>query len=47
MAVSKEMEYPMRLHEQGDIFTELIADAAEAIGLPQVYVEVAHAGLMA
>ena len=29
----------MRLHEQADVFTELIANAAETIGLPQVYVE--------
>lgn len=29
----------MRLHEQADVFAELIANAAETIGLPQVYVE--------
>jgi len=29
----------MRLHEDTDAFAELIANAAETIGLPQVYVE--------
>lgn len=29
----------MRLHEQTDVFTDLTANAAETIGLPQVYVE--------
>lgn len=29
----------MRLHEDTDVFSELVANAAQSIGLPQVYVE--------
>jgi len=29
----------MNLHEDGEAFSELVALAAEIIGLPQIYVE--------
>ncbi|VAW44017.1 hypothetical protein MNBD_GAMMA04-1140, partial [hydrothermal vent metagenome] len=29
----------MRLHEEGEVFAELVAVTAETIGLPQIYVE--------
>jgi len=29
----------MKLHEEGEVFAELVAVSAETIGLPQVYVE--------
>lgn len=40
MANGQGMEYPvMNLHEDGEAFAELVALAAETIGLPQIYVE--------
>ena len=39
MAFGKGLEYSMRLHEDKEVFTELIENAAEIIGLPQIYVE--------
>lgn len=40
MAECQGMEYSiMYLHENNEIFSELIGVAAESIGLPQVYVE--------
>lgn len=39
MAFGKGLEYPMRLHEDKEVFAELIENAAEIIGLPQIYVE--------
>ncbi len=29
----------MKLHEESEVFAELVAVTAETIGLPQVYVE--------
>lgn len=39
MAFGKGLEYSMRLHEDKEVFAELIENAAQIIGLPQVYVE--------
>lgn len=39
MANGQGMEYPMKLHEDNEVFSELVAVTAETIGLPQVYVE--------
>lgn len=39
MADDTGLEYSMRLHEQKEVFAELIENSAEIIGLPQVYVE--------
>ncbi len=42
MAFGKGLEYPVRLHEDKEVFSELIENAAETIGLPQIYVEKAY-----